>query len=527
MGRSAGHDKPDIVIGSGPSGVAVASALLARGRRVTMLDAGRRLGEAASERRDELGALEPAAHAPEMIAAYKRPQLGAPDGTIMRFGSRFAMEEPDATFADPPPWIGVRSSRARGGLSNVWGSAVLPYRQQDIADWPPEARDLAPHYEAVAEFMPVAGRRDAVQELLPDFDMSGRRPLTESPQAGKILARLEKSRPRLNALGVHAGAARQAVGEGCRLCGLCLYGCPYRLIFCASGTVGSLKANPAFDYVPGHRVVSVREDGESAAAACLLDGGGGREVVGRRVFLAAGVLETTRIMLASFGKAEEELLLSDSHYALMPMLGAGLSRPRPDRTRLHTLTQIFVEILSPEISPYVIHSQLYTYNDFYAREMRGRYGRRVPFSRPLFEFLGRRLVVAQTFLHSAHSGRIGLRLATGDGDNRLAARFVENPDTVGIMRRAQRRLGAAMRSAGLFALLPAVSHGQPGSSFHCGSTMPMRRSPSGWQSDPVGRPAGRGRVHVVDASVLPTIPATTITFGVMANAHRIGMAAPV
>jgi choline dehydrogenase-like flavoprotein len=29
-------------------------------------------------------------------------------------------------------------------------------------------------------------------------------------------------------------------------------------------------------------------------------------------------------------------------------------------------------------------------------------------------------------------------------------------------------------------------------------------------------------VHAVDATVLPSIPATTITLTVMANAHRIG-----
>ena len=40
--------------------------------------------------------------------------------------------------------------------------------------------------------------------------------------------------------------------------------------------------------------------------------------------------------------------------------------------------------------------------------------------------------------------------------------------------------------------------------------------------DPLGRPQGWSRVHAVDASVLPSVPATTITFSVMANAHRIG-----
>jgi choline dehydrogenase-like flavoprotein len=41
----------------------------------------------------------------------------------------------------------------------------------------------------------------------------------------------------------------------------------------------------------------------------------------------------------------------------------------------------------------------------------------------------------------------------------------------------------------------------------------------------LGRPAGWRRIHLVDASVFPTIPATTITYTAMANAHRIAAAA--
>jgi choline dehydrogenase-like flavoprotein len=50
----------------------------------------------------------------------------------------------------------------------------------------------------------------------------------------------------------------------------------------------------------------------------------------------------------------------------------------------------------------------------------------------------------------------------------------------------------------------------------------MSSHPTGFASDTLGRPAGLTRVHAVDSSVLPSIPATTITFSVMANAHRIG-----
>jgi choline dehydrogenase-like flavoprotein len=49
----------------------------------------------------------------------------------------------------------------------------------------------------------------------------------------------------------------------------------------------------------------------------------------------------------------------------------------------------------------------------------------------------------------------------------------------------------------------------------------MRQNPGPFETDTLGRPFGWQRLHVVDSTVFPTIPATTITFSVMANAHRI------
>jgi choline dehydrogenase-like flavoprotein len=69
--------------------------------------------------------------------------------------------------------------------------------------------------------------------------------------------------------------------------------------------------------------------------------------------------------------------------------------------------------------------------------------------------------------------------------------------------------------------------GKPGRGYHSGGTFPMRRSPSTFESDTLGRLPGWERVHAVDASILTDIPATTITFSVMANAHRIGSEAPL
>jgi hypothetical protein len=55
-----------------------------------------------------------------------------------------------------------------------------------------------------------------------------------------------------------------------------------------------------------------------------------------------------------------------------------------------------------------------------------------------------------------------------------------------------------------------------------GGSFPMSAVPRGFQTDVLGRLPGWERVHAVDATVFPSIPATTITLSAMANAHWIG-----
>lgn len=508
----------DLVIGSGPAGISAATALLARGRRVTLLDGGRLPEAEALARRDALAVLDPADWSAGQRDAWQAPQFHAPAGQVRRLGSDFAMEPPAATFGDAPGGFALRASRAAGGLSNLWGGAVLPWRQADIADWPVSADDLAPHYRAVAGFMPVAGRRDDLAAVFAAFDLAGHAAIAPSPQAATLLDRLAALRDPLAARGVTAGAARQAVGAGCRLCGMCLHGCPYGLIWSARQTLERLRIDPGFSYRPG---AVVRRFAETAAGVSLTLADGST-LGGARAFLGAGVLETARILLASI-PGRGELLMKDSQHAFLPLIQRWRNRQHPDRGRFHTLPQVFLEIDSAAVSPRLVHAQIYTWNEYYARDLIANYGHGLALAQPLLSALARRLIVAQVFLHSDHSARIGLRLAA---DGRLLARPEANPDTGRVLKAATGHLAAALGPAGLTALRFASRPGAPGSSFHAGATVPMAATGLPGTSDVLGRPRGLGRVHLIDASVLPAIPATTITFSVMANAHRIAALAP-
>jgi len=66
-----------------------------------------------------------------------------------------------------------------------------------------------------------------------------------------------------------------------------------------------------------------------------------------------------------------------------------------------------------------------------------------------------------------------------------------------------------------------ISEIPAGKSQHFGSSIPMSANPEEGTSDTLGRPFGCSLVHVVDASVLPSVPGTPTTYPIMANAARI------
>ena len=178
------------------------------------------------------------------------------------------------------------------------------------------------------------------------------------------------------------------------------------------------------------------------------------------------------------------------------------------------------------MSEWLVHNQIYGFNDFYVGEMSRQYGRGMPFLAPAFRTVARRLIVAQTFLHSDHCARISLKPIKGDRQRRLSAKIVHAPGQSEAFDRARTSLRRFLRRAGLIFVPVGGRSGAHGSSFHTGATIPMVRDPGPGESDILGRPKGYSRVHVVDSSVMPAIPASTITFSVMANAHRIASADP-
>jgi choline dehydrogenase-like flavoprotein len=520
----------NLVVGSGPAGVGAALALLERGEPVTLLDVGRELEPEFAAAPHELAALPyerwPAGTRDRLAAIAGPTRHGFPMKT--NFGSDFAYREaPDLMPLDVHD-ADILVSLARGGLSNVWGANLVSFCDADLRDWPLARDDLAPAYRAVLRHVPLSAERDDLEALLPLYtERLEPRPLSE--QARLVLNDLGAQRDAVRARGWTFGASRLAVrtsasasDPGCVRCGLCLHGCPYDLIYGSQHTLSRLESDPRFRYLNGHYVTRFRETatGVEAEAVRVADRATAR-FTGERLFVGAGVYSTARLVLESLEHYGQEAIMLESQYFLIPMLHDRQVANAPDE-RLQTLSQVCLRLRDPEVCRDDVHLLVYTYSRLVQSAVDASPARLVP---PLARALPGRLLALQGYLHSNASARLALSVHRAErGPAVLRVEGRTNRETVPTIRRLEsrlRRLGREMRARPIPFMTRIAA---PGKSYHTGGTFPMRADPGPRDTDRLGRPAGLARVHLVDASVFPTVPATNLTLTVMANAYRIAAA---
>ncbi|MEE2665153.1 MAG: GMC oxidoreductase [Myxococcota bacterium] len=517
------------VIGSGPAGVSAARALAARGQRVALFDAGMELE---AERRGEIDRLatQPPDEWDRDSIDVIRDTGDVGVGGVMRklsYGSDFPHRDVARWLPFENHGSDARPTLARGGFSTVWGSCVLPYLDEDLADWPLTSADLAPHYRAVMKFLPLAATHDALAEEFPLYCETPQQ-LAPSAQARALMHDLDRARRRLAAKGLRFGWSRTAVraeesaaGPGCVYCGLCLQGCPHRLIYDASATLDQLLASDAVEYRKGVVVERFEERGGDVELELRSIASGDRTRTHvERVYVGCGAIATTRLLLASLECYDRPVTIRDSQYFLLPWLRArGVPRPRDEA--LHTLCQAFLELRDPRIDPRNVHLQIYTYNDLYARLFDRLLGPLRGAARPLIDAVLARLLLIQGYLHSDASPTIEATLERRADTPVLQLVERRNPRTRPVVRRLVARLVRLAPELGALPVVPALRIAPAGRGFHSGGSFPMHERPGELECDLLGRPHGLERVHLIDSSTFPTIPSTTITLTVMANAHRI------
>jgi ferredoxin len=518
-----------LIIGSG---AAAAGAAIALSRRmdvqVTVVDIGLQLE---SERKQLVSAL--ATSGPDgwdtMTAALISQQptasaSGIPEKRV--FGSDYPFRNMGQLGGLTTEGGAASSliSAAYGGFSNVWGSQVMPFTNAAFASWPVSSAAIRPHYEAILGEIPFAGEED---DLARDFPLlRPPTPLPEmSPRSIQVLRAYERNRAKLNARGITVGKARLAFeASKCVRCSMCMTGCPYGLIYSAAQTFDYLRQTGQVTMRSGFLALKVIEEpGGAAVLAKEIATGRLERFEADRIYIACGAVGTTRLVANSLALYGSELPMLESRQFVLPLLSLrGTEDPRGQRD--FTLNQFNMTVAPYGGSVDLSTLHFYTFNSAFITSLPSVLRAR-PAERLQVQLL-RRLSVAFGYLPSWASPRLRVNIGpqyAHDGLPDFQISAEEPPAEQARMLRAI--LVRMVRSAPLLELypvLPMMRLSAPGKSYHWGGSFPHATdSRTTFSSDQLGRVGPWQRIHLVDASVFPTVPAMTYGLTVMANAHRI------
>jgi ferredoxin len=516
------------IVGSGPAAAAAALALT-RGRRceVEILDIGQHLESQRRELLDSVSDLRPSQWPESTRRELSTHPVAQPKGELPQksvFGSDFPFRDAgqlEALTAEQGG-NGRAISGAFGGFSNAWGAQVMPFSRPTLDAWPIGYDTMVPHYRAVLEHIPFAGADDDYSEWFPL--LAPAEPLPRlAPPAAAALGRYAERRASVRGRGVTMGMARLALQSArCVECGLCLTGCPYCLIYSSSQTLQPLIEEGAVSYRDGLLVIRVGEDEHG----CWIDARDLRTGIVERlrtdtVLLACGGLGTTRIILNSARAGVASVTLKESVQFVAPFVSVRAHQdPRTYSTFTLNQFNMLVEYGRSGLDLAQIH--LYPYNPAFEEAIPGPLSR-IEASRTA---VLRRVTAGLGYLPSWASPGVNVRAASPASDGLPAVHLsaASNASTRGALLRVIARMCAVAPALDLWPVIPSLRLSGPAKSYHFGGSFPhVDRPPreGELETDELGRLAEWDRVHLIDASVFPTVAATTFTLTVMANAHRI------
>ena len=419
-------------------------------------------------------------------------------------------------------------SSAYGGFSNVWGGQIMPFSAATFKRWPFAFSDMEKHYRTILGHIPFAGESDDLEERFPLIGSPDPLPPL-APRTQMVLANYDRHRDRIRSAGITIGRARLAFSAPkCQPCSLCMTGCPRSLIFSASHSFDHFRRSGRIDYYSGLLAVRVDQEADTAVVKARdLATGQIQRFTADRVFVGCGAIGTTRLILGSLG-SDQPAHLSESAQFVLPMMSVKPT-PNPCTRREFTLNQFNMVIARDDEGLDISQIHFYPFNQAYYDALPSFLQHRA--AAFATDRLLSRLTVGLGYLPSWASPKVRVsaqpsaapdELAqitlTSEGFSEAKARGKNVPP---MLPDVIKRIWRAAPYLDLWPVTPLMLWSGGAKSYHFGGSFPHASEPNAITTDRLGRLARWDRIHLIDGSVFPNIPATTFTLTVMANSHRI------
>ncbi|MDQ3524003.1 MAG: FAD-dependent oxidoreductase [Chloroflexota bacterium] len=514
-----------LIVGAGPAGTSAALALVERGARIRIVDAGAFVRPATPSAGEFL---QLRFNDPDQ----SRWQIG--DGDIFRQSLQASPKmrvpayrqlfkgysQANCIHAHDFQLVGAM---APGGLSNAWGCSVARFRGEELGALRVEESDMETSYARVAGRMGLSGSSDdPLRSALGVDDWCA---------AGVPLDGVHERLWRRRAAAAHhiqMGRARGAVltePQGQRLpcdrSGTCLWGCHRGAMWSAYDDAESLSRASRVQFDAGVRVESIRANQDGTWTVSSLNGAKqARAYISKRVLLCAGTVVTTRLVLGALNPSPPIIRLqSNPIAAFMLLVPRAIGSPREQSFGLAQLSFLIQGSKDGENA----FGSLYATGGLPVSEFLTHVPLRRRAALPMLRSLLPAMSVGNVFM----PGRFSNHTARLDSDGGLEIRGGDDSALTEALSVVRDHIKSGFRRMGAYIIPGSFVRGVKGGDFHYACTLPISLAAKAHECRLSGEVAGLPGVYALDGSSLPLLPAKAHTLTIMANADRIARRLPL
>lgn len=521
------NDFDVVIIGSGPAGVSAAYPLVSAGLKILMVDGGK-ISNSSNNQPSFINKkfidlrLNDDNQWKWMVGnryeALRNKNVSSPKFRVPLY--QYVFEDFIEKNKIVSKNFNAIGSLSKGGLSNAWGCGVAKYSQAELCNFPCDPNEMEISYGIVSKRVGISGKSQDDLTAYFGLDDYCQPAISMDKRHTYVYNKYLSSRDKLNHIGFKLGRSRvAALSEdfsgrySCNQCSNCLWGCIRGSLYTAKDELQILRKNQNFNEESGilvNKIVS-KDDINIIQCENLLTGGT-QVIRAKKVFVAAGTLATTRIILNSLNFAKKVSLLTCPTAAYMVWLPRFFSKPFENSFGLGQLSYSLV--LNSGVSAF---GSTFSTTGIPISEF-ARYlsvGRR--FSIDMLSSFVSSCIVGNLFLPGRLSNA-SVILSSG----RLIVDGGDYSKSIEHLKISKEKLKKVFRILGGIVIPGSFNYGSLGSDVHYCGTVPMKKNPYIGQTNQFGEVIGLHGVSVIDGAALPLLSEKSHTLTIMANADRIG-----
>lgn len=520
----------NIIIGSGPTAATAVNKLLKLNKKVTIIDIGNNIEKKnlkikndflkTKNKKQFLNSIKKN----KILNKYKNPHLKFP------FGSEFVFKKNNYETFIGPKNLDFILSNAYGGLSNIWGTMVAPFYPKDIYNWDIKFDDYYKNKSEVERIIPVSGCKDNLEEFF-GINFGADHQFKLSKPAKNFLQSLESKKNLLNKNGLFFGRSKVAVGSfysenkvECQECGLCHYGCPYDCMFNSTQLLDLHRKNENFEYI-GNKFAKKINLSENINSLECIDINTNKKFLysAKNIFLCCGPISTAALLFRSNLVKDKKVVFKESQRFFLPIFNKKNIKDSTSQNK-NVLSELYLELYDKNIMSKSVHLQYYTFIDIFLKPLEKILGSLVYLFPRVFPFIFGRINLLIGYLHSDYSNKIVMSPSIDDSNEiyKYKLSFEKNNKIKDVINKITSHLKHNLNED-FYISKNLTNINLTGASYHYGSSFPMTNT-SNFQLDYTnlnGELNNYKNIFLLDASILPDMPAHPTTFNVCINVSRI------